>query len=86
MHVHPVTNSDPRAPIPGRLPAGVLPSSPPSGRTEAGLPRHSKPAMRSESAAEHDATLIVAALEDIESRRAAIESLLEAGLLGQCLV
>jgi hypothetical protein len=42
--------------------------------------------MRSESTADHDATLVLAALEDIESRRAAIEWLLEAGLLGQCLV
>jgi hypothetical protein len=41
--------------------------------------------MRSESAADHDATLLVAALEDLESRRDAIEWLLEAGLLGQCL-
>ena len=86
MHVHPLTISDPSAPIPGRLPAGVLPSSPISRRTEAGLPRRSKPAMRSESTADHDATLVLAALEDIESRRAAIEWLLEAGLLGQCLV
>jgi len=42
--------------------------------------------MRSESAADHDTTLLVAALQDLESRRAAIEWLLEAGLLGQCLV
>ena len=86
MQVHPLTTSDPRAPIPGRLPAGVPPSAPISRKSEAGSPRHSKPAMRSESAADHDATLVVAALEDIESRRAALESLLEAGLLGQCLV
>ena len=86
MHVHPLTISDPSAPTPGRLPAGVLPSSPISRRTEAGVPRRSKPAMRSESAADHDTTLLVAALQDLESRRAAIEWLLEAGLLGQCLV
>jgi hypothetical protein len=42
--------------------------------------------VRPESAADHDATLVVASLEEIESRRAAIEWLLEAGLLGQCLV
>jgi hypothetical protein len=41
--------------------------------------------IRSEPAAEHDATVLVAALEDIESRRQTIEWLLEAGLLGQCL-
>ena len=86
MHVHPLTISDPSAPIPGRLPADVLPSPPISRRTEAGLPRYSKLAVRPESAADHDATLVVAALEEIESRRAAIEWLLEAGLLGQCLV
>ena len=86
MQLHPETISDPGAPIPGRLPAGAPPSSPISRRTQAGLPRHSKPAMRSESAADHDTTLLVAALQDLESRRAAIEWLLEAGLLGQCLV
>jgi len=86
MHVHPLTISDPPAPIPGRQPAGVLPSSPISRRTDAGLPRYSKLPVRPESAADHDATLVVASLEEIESRRAAIEWLLEAGLLGQCLV
>ena len=86
MQLHPEAISDPRAPIPGRLPAGAPPSPPTPRRTQAGVPRHSKPTMRSESAADHDATLLLAALEDIESRRAAIEWLLEAGLLGQCLV
>jgi hypothetical protein len=86
MHVQPVTSADPRTPIPDQLPTGAQSSSPLSRRTAAGLPRHSKPATRSESAADHDATLVVAALEDIQLRRAAIEWLLEAGLLGQCLV
>jgi hypothetical protein len=41
---------------------------------------------RSEATAGYDADLLVAALEDIESRRAAIEWLLEADLLCVCLV
>jgi len=36
--------------------------------------------------AEHDATLLVAALEDIHTRQATLEWLLEADLLGRCLV
>jgi hypothetical protein len=36
--------------------------------------------------ATHDESLLLAALEDIESRRAAIEWLLEADLLRACLV
>jgi hypothetical protein len=36
--------------------------------------------------AEHDATLLLAALEEIEVRRAAIEWLLDANLLCLCLV
>jgi len=38
-----------------------------------------------QSIAEHDPTLLVAALEDIESKRLAIEWLLDAGLLWQGL-
>jgi hypothetical protein len=41
---------------------------------------------RSETTAGYDADLLVAALEDIELRRAAIEWLLEADLLCVCLV
>jgi len=37
------------------------------------------------TAAAHDATLLVAALEEIEARRAALEWLLEAELLSRCL-
>lgn len=33
----------------------------------------------------HDATLLVAALEELEARRRAIEALLEADLLRRCL-
>jgi hypothetical protein len=43
------------------------------------------PPIKTESIAEHDPKLLVAALEDIESKRLAIESLLDAGLLWQCL-
>ena len=43
------------------------------------------PPIKAESIAEHDPTLLVAALEDIESKRLAIEWLLDSGLLGQCL-
>jgi hypothetical protein len=43
-------------------------------------------AARSDHAAEHDANLLVAALEDIETRRAAIEWLVDANLLCRCLV
>jgi hypothetical protein len=43
-------------------------------------------ATRSDRAAEHDASLLVAALEDIEARRAAIEWLVDANLLCRCLV
>ena len=67
--MHPVILSASPVPIPAPLP-GVPPSS---------------TMIRSEPAAEHDATVLVAALEDIESRRQTIEWLLEAGLLGQCL-
>jgi hypothetical protein len=43
-------------------------------------------ATRSDHAAEHDANLLVAALEDIEARQAAIEWLVDANLLCGCLV
>jgi hypothetical protein len=43
-------------------------------------------AMSSDPAAEHDSSLLVAALEDLEAQRAAIEWLLDAQLLHLCLV
>jgi hypothetical protein len=56
---------------------------------EAPRPSPSRPALtppiQTESIAEHDPTLLVAVLEDIESKRLAIEWLLDAGLLWQCL-
>jgi hypothetical protein len=44
------------------------------------------PARSSDRRAEHDATLLVTALEDLQARRAAIEWLLDADLLCLCLV
>lgn len=44
------------------------------------------PARSSDSAVEHDATLLVAALEHLEVQRAAIEWLLDADLLCLCLI
>jgi hypothetical protein len=43
-------------------------------------------ASKSDRSVEHDPALLVAALEAVESRRAAIEWLLEADLLRLCLV
>jgi len=48
--------------------------------------RSGQVATESAPALEHDATLLVAALEDVASRRAAMEWLLEADLLCRCLV
>jgi len=43
-------------------------------------------ATTADATVDHDATLLVAALEAVESRRATIEWLLEADLLRLCLV
>jgi len=43
-------------------------------------------ATRSDCTADNDETLLVAALEEIEARRAALEWLLERNLLRLCLV
>jgi hypothetical protein len=64
----------------------VLPRSSVPQRTEPGMTSGAKLRSRSEAAAGYDADLLVATLEDIESRRAAIEWLLEADLLCACLV
>ena len=48
--------------------------------------RRAQPAIGSDPATEHDETLLVAALEDIQARRAALEWLLDADLLRACLV
>jgi hypothetical protein len=72
--------------IPDSLPPCALPSLATSASTATGVPREAGAAMTAECADEHDATLLVAALEDIASRRAAIAWLLEADLLRRCLV
>ena len=45
-----------------------------------------RPKITRRTLTEHDATLLVAALEDIEARRAALEWLLDRDLLRFCLV
>jgi hypothetical protein len=55
-------------------------------RTRADITRSGKPATKSDPTVDHDATLLVAALEVVESQRAAIEWLLEADLLRLCVV
>ena len=68
-------------------PAGGGPSAPRKGeRTRPDGRRNGRLANKSDSRTDHDETLLVAALEVIESRQAAIEWLLEADLLRVCLV
>jgi hypothetical protein len=72
--------------VPGSPAQSVLrPSSTPE-TTEPGTASGAKLRSSSEATAGYDAELLVAALEDIELRRAAIEWLLEADLLCACLV
>ena len=61
---------------PPSLPAAIEPD----------ISRRELPARRSDPGAEHDATLLVAALERLEAQRAAIEWLVDADLLRLCLV
>ena len=72
--------------VPGSPAQGVLRSSSTPETTEPGMASGAKLGSRSETTAGYDADLLVAALEDIELRRAAIEWLLEADLLCVCLV
>jgi hypothetical protein len=81
--MYPGTAPDSKSPF--RTPAPWRPAqSGASGsrRTAPAGPAHD-PAVR--AAAEHDPALLVAALEAIERRDAALEWLLEAGLLGMLL-
>jgi len=55
-------------------------------RTQYDVRRNGGLATKSDPRIDHDETLLVAALEVIESRQAAIEWLLEADLLRLCLV
>jgi hypothetical protein len=73
------------ATVPDSPAQGVLPPSSMPETTEPGMTSGARPPGRSEATAGYDADLLVAALEDIESRRAAIEWLLEADLLCVCL-
>lgn len=68
-------------------PAAYVLQQPPSlpETTEPDLSRCDLRASRSDLPAEHDATLLVAALEDLEAQRAAIEWLLDADLLWVCM-
>lgn len=66
---------------PTMLPPSSMPETP-----EPGVASGAKLRSKSEATAGHDADLLVAALEDIQSRRAAIEWLLEANLLCACLI
>jgi hypothetical protein len=79
MSIMPVSEVFQNARRPIQLnPAAESPRSSPS-RPAVTLP------IEMQSIAEHDPTLLVAALEDIESKRLAIEWLLDAGLLWQGL-
>jgi hypothetical protein len=57
-----------------------------SAATETAGPRSASSALGTASAGHHDATLLVAALEEIDSRRRALDWLVEADLLCRCLV
>ena len=61
------------------------PPSPPE-TIEPDISRRELPTRSSNPSALHDATLLVAALEDLEAQRAAIECLLDGDLLCLCLV
>jgi hypothetical protein len=64
----------------------VRPPPLPAVKARPQVPRRASPARSSDAATEHDATLLVAALEEVQARRAALEWLLEADLLSACLV
>jgi hypothetical protein len=64
----------------------ALPSRKMGDRTRADMTRSGKPATESDPTVDHDATLLVAALEIVASQQAAIEWLREADLLRLCVV
>ena len=72
--------------VPASTTQSVLPPSSMPGTTEPGMASGAKLPSRTEATAGYDADLLAAALDEIESRRAAIEWLLEADLLRVCLV
>jgi len=53
--------------------------------TETLAPRHARPPIGTAFTTDHDATLLVAALEEIDTRRTTLEWLLEGDLLRRCL-
>jgi hypothetical protein len=57
-----------------------------SAATETAAPRYARSPIGTALTSDHDATLLVAALEEIDTRRRTLEWLLEADLLGRCLV
>jgi hypothetical protein len=66
---------------------GHMCSAPPNPETiESGAPRFEARPLVPDPASDEGATLLVAALEEIESRRATLEWLLDNDLLRQCLV
>ena len=79
MHIMPFSGVSQIAPRPLQLSADAESPAPMSSRAAAAPP------IQTDSIAEHDPTLLLAALENIESKRLAIESLLDADLLWQCL-
>ena len=79
MHIMPVSEVSQNAPHLVQLDADAESPGPSSRRAAA------TPPINVRSIAEHDPTLLIAALEEIESKRLAIESLLAAGLLWRCL-
>jgi hypothetical protein len=64
----------------------TLPRSPNPETIESGAPRFEVRPLVPDPATDEDAPLVVAALEEIESRRATLEWLLDNDLLRQCLV
>jgi hypothetical protein len=79
MHIMRVFGVSRNAPRLVQLDADAESPGPRSSRTAA------TPPIKTRSIAEHDPMLLVAALEDIESKRLAMEWLLAAGLLWQGL-
>jgi hypothetical protein len=79
MHIMPASGSPQHPPRPAELSADA--KSPRARSSRAA----DIPPLTTGSIPDHDPTLLVAALQDIESKRLAIESLLDAGLLWQCL-
>ena len=77
MHAATASNSTPSCPpLRSSLPETMAPD----------ITGSAAPAMSSDTTAGYDPVLLVAALEEIEARRAAIEWLLDADLLCLCLV